>query len=91
MAVGLIMISFSSPHWKYFFVALSGSTFYCDTPLQSFLIAILSDSILSVIRRCSSFDCDFLDVILLWHSLAIFLIVVLPGSTFDFGTPLQYF
>ena len=44
-------------------------TFYCDTPLQSFLIALLPDSILSVIPRCSSFDCDFLDVILFGHSI----------------------
>ena len=28
-----------------FFLVLPGSTFYCDTPLQSFLIALLPDSI----------------------------------------------
>ena len=69
-----------------FFVALPGSTFYCDTPLQSFLIALLTDSIFSVIPCCSSFDCDFLDVIL-FGALHMSLIVVLPGSTSDFGTP----
>ena len=71
-------------------MTLTGSiyfvAFYSDTPLQFFLIALLPDSILSVIPRCSSFDCDFLDVIL-FGALHMSLIVVLPGSSFDFGTP----
>ena len=43
-------------HWKYFFVALPGSTFYCDTPLQSFLIALLSDSLILILPD-STFVC----------------------------------
>ena len=71
-------------------MTLTGSiyfvAFYCETPLQSFLIALLPDGILSVIPRCSSFDCDFLDVIM-FGALHMSLIVVLPASSFDFGTP----
>ena len=56
-------------------VTLTGRAFVCGTPRQSILIAIHPDSTLfSVIRRCNSFDCDFLGVILF---------VALPSNIFD--------
>ena len=72
-------------------MARPGSTFYCDTPLQSLFLDLLPDSILSVVSRCSSLDCNFLDVILFVALSSNILIVALHGSTFILVRPSSCF
>ena len=86
-------------HWKYFCLWHTLAVPFIVI-LQSFLLAKLPN-ILSVVRRSSSFDCDFLDVILfvalssksfiLWSFLAVLFILALLGSSSDYDTPWQSF